>query len=287
MSNGRPLYLLAVRHGESEGNWAHELERRGSIEALETLQNNRHETNYRLTDFGRWQLQQTGTWLRDEFARGFERLFCSDTVRGRESAANLGLPDADWTPVSLLRERDCREFQSLTEAQKQELLDKLSGALLDSPYYFHAFGETPADLIDHRVSPMLERISGRDFGSVLWVCHGDYMRGIKSRIFHLTKDEFATLYQDDSKEGRILNGSVHIYTRIDPNCPSHVMTRFGWFRSVCPWQPDHPSNTGWQEIHHTSFTNEALLESATRFEQLVNHEVPDTFEDLAADKPGG
>lgn len=274
-ANNRPMLIVAVRHGESEGNWAHEMERRGDSSALRMLQERRHETNYRLTDFGRLQLQKTGEWLRREFSRGFDRYFCSDTVRGRESAANLGLPNAEWQPLSLLRERDSREFQSLTVKQREELIAKLAGAALESAYYFHPFGEAPADLIDQRVSVMLERVSGRDLGAVLWVGHGEWLRALNSRLRHWTKDEWQKAYMDDTPRGSILNGAVHIYTRINPECQSEMLPYLGWYKSYCPWRPDHPSNTDWIKINHLTFSNEALKASVECVEQLINPELPD------------
>src|SRR4051794_26517581 len=82
MVSNRPTFLVVVRHGESEGNWAHHLERQGEFSAIAKLNSERHETNYRLTDYGRWQLGQTGAWLAQEYPKGFRRYYCSDTVRG-------------------------------------------------------------------------------------------------------------------------------------------------------------------------------------------------------------
>jgi broad specificity phosphatase PhoE len=274
MADGKPYLLAAIRHGESEGNYAHEQEKRGDGKELALLLACRHETNYRLTQYGRWQLEQTGLWIKEQQMR-FDAYQCSDTVRGRESAAYLGLPGATWTPHSLLRERDVREYQALTEEQRRELRESLSGALLDSPYYYHPFGEAPADLIDQRVSPMLLRISDRGLGSVLWVCHGDVLRALKSRIWHLTKDEFKVMYTDDSEQGMVLNGVVHLYTRIDPSNPYNVLPDYGWFKSYCPWCPTHPSNQEWIPIKRLNFSNDALLASVENFEQLVDHAVPD------------
>lgn len=278
MATGRPLYLFGVRHGESEGNLAHSLEREGDPSAIKLLQTKRHETNYRLTDFGRWQLNVTGKWIRTEYSPGFERYYCSDTVRGRESAQHLKLPKAEWHPVSLLRERDHQEFAALTEEQKRELKEKLDGALLDSPYYYHPFGEAPATLIDQRVSPMLERVSGHDYTAVIWVCHGDWLRALNARILHFSKDDWKDMYDDESETRFILNGVVHIYTRVDPHNPFRILPYLGWFKSYCPWNPEHPSNTdGWVEIERKSFSNQDLGESVKPFEQMVNRSVPERF----------
>jgi len=273
----RPTYLVVVRHGESEGNWAHHLEREGQFDAIARLNAERHETNYRLTDYGRWQLAQTGAWLAREYPKGFRRYYCSDTVRGMESAAHLGLPNADWEPVSLLRERDSREFAALTQEEQEKVRAQLKGAMLDSNYYFHPLGEAPAQLIDHRISPMLDRVS--DLHSVIWVCHGDFMRALKARIWHLTKDDWKRLYQDETESVKRLNGCVHVYTRQDPDCPTECLPYFGWFRSYCPWAPDHPSNTdGWVPIERKKFSNEDLRASVAQYPQLVNRAKPATLD---------
>ena len=55
MSLLRPLLLVAARHIQSEGNAAHEAEQDGDGSEIVLLNNERHDTNYRGTDFGRWQ----------------------------------------------------------------------------------------------------------------------------------------------------------------------------------------------------------------------------------------
>jgi len=282
MVDVKPLHLKVIRHGESEGNFAQKRDELGDPVPLNTLIAHRHETNYRLTDLGRWQLEQTGIWIREQ-GYHFDVHLCSDTVRGRESAGCLNLPDATWTPLSMLRERDVREYQALTHAQQQLLIQKLSGGLLNSPYYYHPFGEAPADLIDQRVSPMIQKVSNKDFKSVLWVCHGDYMRALQSRIWHFTKDEFAIMYLSERREAMVLNGAVHEYSRVDPSNSTNILPDFGWFKSYCPSCPNHPSNTDWVPITRVTFSNAALLTSVEPFEQLVNNPIPKSKTDLLAE----
>lgn len=56
---------------------------------------------------------------------------------------------------------------------------------------------------------------------------------------------------------------------------------------MCPWKPDHPSNTDWIEICRKTFSNDDLLDSLEeQFSMLVKREKPEVIENLGADPPG-
>src|SRR5436189_55274 len=90
-----PLELVLVRHGESEGNEAVRRARAGDESLLERLRQ-RHSSFWRLTDQGIAQARRSGEWLRDAFPEGFHRYYASEYVRAMETAAWLGLPEAEW-----------------------------------------------------------------------------------------------------------------------------------------------------------------------------------------------
>ena len=49
----------------------------------------------RLTDKGREQARMVGAWLRKN-APPFDAFYCSQYVRTKETAAEMGLPNASW-----------------------------------------------------------------------------------------------------------------------------------------------------------------------------------------------
>jgi broad specificity phosphatase PhoE len=268
-----PMDLVAVRHGEAEGNRARRMEDQGDLRGHEILRNERHETNFRLTDLGRSQAAEAGKWLRTVYPGGFDAYHCSDTGRTRETAGCLALPGALWEIESLLRERDSREFLALTRVEQRRRWESLPGALRNAPYYFHALGEAPAELIDLRIRPMLARWAGLDLDAVVLATHGEWMRALRSHLFGHTKDEWEALYSERGCYNQVLPAAVHVYTRRNPECAADVRPCFGWFRSFCPSNPGDASNSDWQPIVRKRFSNEDLLASVAVYPQLVNNPV--------------
>jgi len=60
----------------------------------------KHSSQWRLTDKGRKQAQAAGVWLKENFSKDmcfkFDSYYTSEYVRAVESAALLGLENADW-----------------------------------------------------------------------------------------------------------------------------------------------------------------------------------------------
>src|SRR3989338_3802754 len=128
-----PLNLTLIRHGESEGNLAQRASKKGDESLwLSPGFSNRYTSNYRLTSKGRDQAKKSGRWLLANFpelsltpSSGPEtnariRYYCSEYIRAQETAANLGLPHAQWTVSFALREREKGVGYGSSNAERQK-----------------------------------------------------------------------------------------------------------------------------------------------------------------------
>lgn len=105
-SGGWPYELILVRHGQSEGNLAVSRSEKGDLSSYTPEFKNKHSSSYRLTDKGVKQAKVTGEWIRENIGDQFDRYYTSEYVRAMETAAHLGLPNAQWYTEIVLRERD-------------------------------------------------------------------------------------------------------------------------------------------------------------------------------------
>ena len=77
------MRLVFIRHGESMGNVDH------------TEYSRTPDWRVELTPKGREQARMVGAWLREN-APPFDAFYCSQYVRTKETAAEMGLPNASW-----------------------------------------------------------------------------------------------------------------------------------------------------------------------------------------------
>ena len=108
-----PNDLVIVRHGHSEGNLAIGKSKKGDHSMLTSEFRETPGHRWRLTDEGREQAKETGDWIKKNIGDKFDRYYASPFVRTRETAALLGLPDAEWRLDQRLRERDWGEINSV------------------------------------------------------------------------------------------------------------------------------------------------------------------------------
>ena len=99
-----PIDIILVRHGESEGNIAQNLSKLGD-DALWTKElQERHNSNYRLTDKGREQARVTGNWIKQNISENFDRYYCSEYIRAQETSALMNFKESVWYVEGLLLE---------------------------------------------------------------------------------------------------------------------------------------------------------------------------------------
>jgi len=89
--------------------------------------------------------------------------------------------------------------------------------------------------------------------AVLWVSHGMTMQGIRCILEGISPDEYHRLIETNDREFKVGNCQIIHYTRINPNSTNpknydhERLDRFGWVRSVNPWNPEYAGHD-WREI---------------------------------------
>jgi NAD+ kinase len=267
-----PLDLVLVRHGESEGNVAYGLSRRGDDRHFTPEFLARHSSKWRLTENGQGQARAAGAWLREHVAPSFDRYFVAEYLRAMETAAHLGFADAAWRCDFYLRERDWGVFDLMTYQERRERYgDDLKRRELDAFFWTPPGGESMAALclrID-RVLDTLHRTCSD--ARVLIVGHGEVMWGFRVRLERMSQERYRELDSARDPKLKIHNCQVLHYTRRDP-ATGLVSPYLDWMRSVCPWDPSRSENA-WQPIRRHKYTNAELLAAVERTARLRRDEL--------------
>jgi broad specificity phosphatase PhoE len=190
----RPLRIVLVRHGESEGNVDESIYERVPDHAL------------KLTGRGRKQALAAGAELRALLGDGAIQAYVSPYLRTRQTFDLMGL-DRNRLRVMeepRLREQDWGNLQDVEDIHRQRAARAAYG------HFFYRFtqGESGADVYD-RVGAFFETLH-RNFErpdyppNVLLVTHGLMMRLFCMRWFHWSVDEFEALSNPDNGEYRTL-----------------------------------------------------------------------------------
>ncbi|MBU0625059.1 histidine phosphatase family protein [Patescibacteria group bacterium] len=253
-----PIDLVLVRHGESEGNVANKLSRRGDDSAFTEDFLRRHSSTWRLTERGLEQARQAGEWIRKNIGDHFDRYYVSEYVRAKETAARLGLPTAKWYCEYYLRERDYGLIDVMTDRDRRERFSaEIARREADGLYWIPPNGESlvQASLRVDRVLNTLHRECADK--RVIIVSHGEIMWLFRIRLERLTQRQYRALVQSKRSADRIYNCQIIHYTRRDPET-GYLAKYLRWRRSVCPTDLSLSQNE-WETITRPSFSNEDLL----------------------------
>ena len=131
-----PSDLILIRHGQSEGNYAKEMDSvYGTKEYSHLLQQEKPSSyEYRLTPTGIAQARATGIWIRKHISPTFDFYFVSDLLRAKETAAHLEFPDAQWDTETSIREQYC--CTSSRERKQSFVQERMVGI---QQFLFHLF----------------------------------------------------------------------------------------------------------------------------------------------------
>ena len=265
-----PLDLLLVRHGESEGNLADQMEQRGDRSAYTAAFRERHSSLYRLTDHGREQARIAGQWIQRNIGERFDRYLTSEYVRAMETAALLGLPGALWQAEFYLRERDAGLLDALaTDEQFRRFPEAMHARDRDAFYWRPPGGESLAEVslrID-RVLDTLRRALTAE--RVIIVCHGEVMRAFRVRIERIPQHRYMDLHSPSDVRDQIHNCQVIHYTRRDPANPDRIQDHLAWMRSVCPWDSRLSRNV-WMPVTRPRYTDPELRALVERTPRLLS-----------------
>lgn len=268
-----PNNLVLVRHGQSAGNIAIDMAKRGDLSAFTDAYTTTPGHQWRLSDLGRQQAAAIGAHIAATFTR-FDRYYCSPFVRTVETAGHLALPDAQWRKNRAIRERDwgdigclpLSEFEARPEYEMNARMKRI-----DPLYWCPPGGESIAMVAEDRVrnvcSTLHRECSDLD---IIMVTHGELMMAFRLVLERLDDAEFAAL--DRSPDGQIANCETLHFTRINPATGTQA-PRLQWLRRTRPvctngeWQ----THTGeWVNFAQRTYTNDELLTQVADIPQLVN-----------------
>lgn len=260
-----PTDLFIVRHGHSEGNLVIEQAKNGNDSLYTPDFRERPGHRWRLTDEGRKQAAITGEWLIKNFAGTFDRYYTSPYIRTQETAAMLGLPDAEWRLDQRLRERDWGEIGSMPKPEHASLYPR--SAMMqkaDALYWRPPGGESIAD-VRMRVRAFFDTMHRECDGmTVIVVTHGEFMSGARGALEYLSDERWVEF--DCDKSMKIHNCHIYHYSRRDP-VTGEIGKYLSWRRAICPSMAH--SDTGWEKIVRTRFSNEELLDRVNSVNPVV------------------
>jgi len=270
MSEGWPIDLVLVRHGQSEGNLAQKKNKQGDDSLWSEEFHHRHTSRYRLTDLGREQALAAGKWIKENISEIFDQYYCSEYIRAKETAALLGFDNSEWHSEFYLREQDMGVFGSLSNTErKEQFYTELERKKLDSFYFAPPGGESIANCC-LRVERWLGEIKRDCNGfSIITVCHGNILKSLRIRLERMTQENWGLL---NTVKYKTHNCQIIHYSRRDPNT-GRVSKQFEWVRSICPWDERRSQLTcNWEKIARHTFTNEDLLKDVDSIPRLINNQ---------------
>jgi len=267
-----PIDLLLVRHGQSEGNLSKRMSEKGDDSAFSKEFRERHNASLRLSAKGREQAVAAGRFLKQECLEKnfiFDRMYVSDYIRAKETAALLGLPLAEWSCDPYLTERDWGDIDNLPENEREERFGEALKMKKMEPFFWKPpNGESYNDLclrIDRFLDTMHRECSDK---RVLVVCHGEVMRAFAIRLERLSQERFRTIVDSDHPHDRVHNCQVTHYTRREPQT-GKVCPYIGWVKWTRPAENPVATSGDWRRIERRRYSNEDLLREVSEVPRLV------------------
>ena len=255
-----PTNLVLVRHGESEGNLANALSRKGNDSMFTEEFLNRHTSTWCLTEKGKEQAKTAGKWIKENIKEPFHRFYVSEYDRAKETAGWLGIPGAEWRINFYLRERELGKLDVMPiNERKRKFAENLRKKEEEPFYWIPDNGESMPEVclrLDAKVFDTLHREC--DQKNALLVVHGDIKWGFRYIIERPTHSEIMRLEHSSNPHDKIHNCQITHYTRKDP-VSGKIAPHLNWVRSICPTDLSLSSNE-WREIKRKKFSNEELLQ---------------------------
>lgn len=250
--------FVIVRHGESDGNFAHfEANENGNHDYFTQEFRDRPGALWNLTERGKQQASIAGQWLVENVLNGrFDVGFTSSMVRAEQTAAYLDLPGARWRePDPKLNERNWGDIETMPHEEYMKMYPRnfirRNGDYLN---WAPPGGESMAEVMT-RIAQFYNDIANAHEGeSVLAVSHGEVMTATRGNIEEVrTGRRLASLKR--RKNERIDNTTIIWYTSRDPKTKLST-TALNWYRIA---NPEAGTDTGWKRIVRNTYSNEELL----------------------------
>ena len=258
--NPRPLELVFVRHGESEGNVAVKAAENGDPSFFTEEFKKRHSSSWNLTPKGIEQAKAAGQWLRQNINGGvFDGYYASTYLRAKRTAGFLDLPHALWNLRDYIREHDWGNLDVMTDEERNSQYPDVMDKREINPFYFAApGGESLAEvLIRARVGILATLYRRLPNQRGIIVTHGNMIWPIRIIMEDLLPEEYLEMKRKKEPQDKINNCQILQYSRIDPQT-GKISEKFSWIRSVCPWNLN-PKTDAWRPILHHKYSNQELI----------------------------
>jgi broad specificity phosphatase PhoE len=272
-----PLDLVFVRHGQSEANIVHELDKGEASQNPHLARiNQRPDWQQRLSPKGIRQAKAAKQWIDTNIGgvASFDARYVSPFLRTRETAAYVGGFDVkDWTIDDRVVERSWGVYGTVPRAEQRSQFPLTAALHQATPWYVRFDGgESMPDVYsrfrDFQGTLHRENAHAR----VIVVSHGDFINVVRYGVERMRPEEWEAMDRDPRYT--IRNCSVLHYSRVNPNDPSDVRDKIQWRRMVYPEAlSESPDNGEWVELpHRQRFSGAELVEQAGMAPPLLEEE---------------
>jgi len=265
-----PIDMFLVRHGESEGNAAKRRSEAGDHSVFTQEFRERHNSSFRLSEKGREQADLAGNYICHALiSPAIDRYYVSSYLRAIETAARLGIPNAQWRIDPYITERDWGDLDNLPEDERQE---KFGAELIKrevEPFFWRPPNGEHFNALCLRIDRFLDTLHRECSDKrVVVVCHGEVMRAFQVRLERLSQEEFRRRTFSTNPSDRIHHCQIAHYTRRDPDTES-IRPYCGWTRWVRPAEEGSQRSSGWQKILRQSYSNQDLTRLVEKVPPMV------------------
>lgn len=262
-----PLEIVFVRHGQSEANLVHKLDKEDGAENpyLATV-NKRPDWQQRLSPLGIIQAEKAGQWIKDHLGgvESFDARYVSPFLRTRETAAYIGgLEVGEWTVDDRVAERSWGVYGTVARADQRSHFPLTADMQKATPWYVRFDGgESMPDVYgrfrDFQGTLHREQAESR----VIVVSRGDFINVVRYGMERMRPEQWEAMDRDPAYT--IRNCSVLQYSRVNPTDSSDIRDKITWRRMIYPDAvTQSPDGGRWAELpKRQRFTGIELLEQA-------------------------
>lgn len=272
-----PNDIVFVRHGQSEANIIHKLDKSGEgHHEKETEVNDRPDWQQRLSKVGIQQAQNAKAWI-DAHLGGvssFDARYVSPFLRTRETAAYIGgLEAGEWTIDDRVVERSWGVYGTVPRAEQRSQFPLTAKLHTSTPWYVRFDGGESMPDVYGRFRDFQGTLHREQAGRrVIVVSHGDFINVARYGIERMRPEEWEAIDRDP--RFTIRNCSVIHYTRINPEDENDVRDKITWRRMVYPEAlEESPDGGAWVELPaRQRFTGAELLQQVAFAPPLLEGE---------------
>jgi broad specificity phosphatase PhoE len=271
-----PNDIVFVRHGLSEANFVHRIDKEGGITEKLKVVNDRPDWQQRLSPQGIEQAKKAKVWI-DENLGGvasFDGRYVSPFLRTRETAAYVGGPElGEWTIDDRVVERSWGVYGTVARAEQRAQFPLTARLHEATPWYVRFDGgESMPDVYgrfrDFQGTLHREQSDKR----VIIVSHGDFINVARYGIERMRPEQWEEIDRD--ARYTIRNCSIIHYSRVNPEDPADIREKIHWRRMIYPDAiEESPDGGQWVELPgRQRFTGTELLLQAEFANRLLEDE---------------